>query len=111
MNWQLAAVILIVILYPVGFWLTKTNRSLAFGVPVLLLFLASLVYLLVTSWITFLMVLGSGVLFLIGSAGFDVAVKARKVLRRVPGLMLLIDFVAVGGGILLLILSVSRSLG
>lgn len=105
MDPQLVAAILIIILYPVGFWVAKTGGRPLIGIPVLLLFVASSIYLLVNSWLLFLMILGGGILILFGTAGFSAFREARKV-----HFMLFIDFIAVAGGIYLLILSIIRCL-
>ena len=128
MNLQLSAILLIIILYPVGFWLAKRAKRMELspiiGIPVLLLFLASLIYLLVSSWLLFLMVLGGGILILAGTALFDVALEAkqRSEIRDMNGNSLfpylkgrfkeglIITFILVGFGIYLLILSIIRSL-
>lgn len=114
MNFQLAAIILLVILYPVGFRMAKMkepSRSVMLaGIPVLLLFLASLIYLLVSSWVLFLLILGGGILILFGSAGFATVLEARRASENIPYLMLLIDLIAVGGGVYLFVLSIIRCL-
>ena len=110
MDPQLVAAILIIILYPVGFWVAKTGGRPLIGIPVLLLFVASSIYLLVSSWHLFLMIIGGGILILFGTAGFDTALKARKASKGIPYLMLFIGFIAVGGGIYILILSIIRCL-
>ena len=115
MNFQLAVIILLIILYPVGFRMAKmkepSRTGMLAGILVLLLFLASLIYLLVSSWVLFLLMLGSSILILFGITGFVTAQEARRASRNIPYLMLLIDLIAVGGGIYLLVLSISRSLG
>lgn len=124
MNFQLAAIIVIVILYPVGFWLTKRAKRmelpLIIGIPVLLLFLASLIYLLVSSWLLFLMMLGSGILTLMGVASIDVAREMSQKARDFPEIYahlrgrvkgaLFTGLLLVGGGIYLFILSIIRCL-
>ncbi len=115
MNLQLVAIILLIILYPVGFRMAKmkepSRTGMLAGILVLLLFLASLIYLLISSWLLFLMILGSGILILFGSAGFGTALEARRASKNIPYLMLFIDSIAIGGGIYLFILSIIRSLG
>lgn len=128
MNFQLAAIILIIILYPVGFFLAKRKNIPLIGLPVLLLFLASSIYLLVSSWILFLMMLGGGILILFGLAGFSIEAEARRrekliremqsldldtqgLSRHVPYPILFIDFITVGGGIYLFVLSIIKCLG
>lgn len=125
MNFQLAAIILLVILYPVGFRMAKmkepSRNVILGGLLVILLFLASLIYLLVSSWLLFLMVLGSGILILIGIAiisnAREMSQKAREIpetyayLRgRVKG-TLFTALIFIGGSIYLFILSIIRSLG
>ena len=125
MNFQLVAIILLVILYPVGFRMAKmkelSRTVMLAGLFVLLLFLACVIYLLVSSWLLFLMMLGSGVLMLMGTAiisnAREMSQKAREIpetyayLRgRVKG-TLFTGLVLIGGGIYLFILSIIRSLG
>ena len=82
-NTQLVAIILLVVLYLVGFWLVASGRSGSLsGIPVVLLFIASLIYLGVSSWRLLLMMLGSCVLILSGTAFFDIALKARRLPER-----------------------------
>ena len=117
-NNQLVAIILLVVLYPVGFWLAASGRfSSLSGIPVLLLFIASLIYLGVSSWSLLLMMLGSGVLILSGAACFDTAWKAIRLPEK-PGYYrgrilqsLFVGFILIAGGIYLLVLSILKSLG
>lgn len=104
-NLQLVATIALIVLYPVGFWVAKTGGRPLIGMPVLVLFVASSIYLLVTSWLLFLMIIGGGILILFGIAGFSTFWEARK-----GHFMLFIDFIAVAGGIYLLILGIIRCL-
>ena len=101
-----------------GFWLVASGRSGSLiGIPVLLLFIASLIYLGVSSWRLLLMMLGSGVLILSGAACFDIASKARKLPEK-PGYYrgrilqsLFVGFILIAGGIYLFVLSILKSLG
>jgi hypothetical protein len=121
MNFQLATIILLVFLYPVGFWMAKMKEpsctGMIAGILVLLLFLASLIYLLVSSWLVFLMMLGGGIFILMGTASFNSAKKARELSESHPYLRgrvkqaIFIGLILVGGGIYLFVLSISRSLG
>ena len=117
-NTQLVAIILLVVLYPVGFWLVASGRSGSLiGIPVLLLFIASLIYLGVSSWRLLLMMLGSGVLILSGAACFDIASKARRLPERPKYYRgrilqsLFVGFILIAGGICLFALSILKSLG
>ena len=117
MNLQLVATIVLIISYPVGFWVTKKEGSPLIGIPVLLLFIASSIYLLVSSWLLFLMILGGGILILMGTASFDAGKKARELSESYPYLRgrvkqaLFIGLILVGGGIYMLILSIIKCLG
>jgi len=121
MNFQLAAIILVIILSPIGFRMAKMKEPsrtiMLAGLLVLLLFLASLIYLLISSWLIFLMVLGGGILILMGIASFDAALTARERSESYPYLRgrvkqaLFIGLILVGGGIYLFILSIIRCLG
>ena len=129
MNFQLAAIILLVILYPLGF--RMASRMARMGVPsrkqmlaeavVLLLFLASFVYLLISSWQLFLIMLGSGLCLISGAVNMSIAgemsQKARDIPEdyaylggRVKGTIFL-SLIFFGGGIYLFVLSIMRSLG
>ena len=120
-NLQLVAIILLVILYPVGFWVVKTGSRPLIGIPVLLLFVASLIYLLVSSWLLFLMMLGSGILMLMGTATIDVAREMSKKSRELPEIYaylrgrvkqaLFTGLILIGGGIYVFTLSIIRCLG
>jgi hypothetical protein len=114
MNFQLAAIILLIVLFPVGFRMAKmkepSSTVMLVGLLVLLLFLVSLIYLLVSSWLLFLMILGSGILILLGSAGFVTALEARRA-SNIPYLLLFIGSISIGGGIYLFVLSIIRCLG
>jgi len=124
-NFQLVAIILLVILYPVGFRIAKTEEPsrtvMLAGLLVLLLFLDCVIYLLVSSWLLFLMLLGSGILMLMGTAIISnarlMSQKAREspeiyaYLRgRVKGIIFT-GMILIGGGIYLFILSIIRCLG
>ena len=128
MNFQLLAVILLAILYPVGFRIAMmarirepSRREILTGLFVLLLLLASFVYLLISSWRLFLMMLGSGISLLIGTAAItnmremsqkatdfpeDYAYLKGRVRRA-----LFASFIFLGAGISLFILSIIGSLG
>ena len=128
MNYQLAAVILLVALYPLGYRIasrarTRENTSgeVLAGVLVLLLFLASFIYLLISSWQLFLMMLGSGICLLVGIANMSIA---REMSQRVSAFpedyayirgrvkwTVLLSLTFFGGGIYLFVLSIMRSLG
>lgn len=128
MNFQLLAIILLVILYPLGFRMAKMARTaepsrkeMLAGLLVLLLFLASFIYLLISSWRLFLIMLGSGIVLLIGTAimssAREMSQKARDFpedyayLRgRVKG-TIFFSLIFFGGGIYLFILSIMRCLG
>ena len=128
MNLQLAAIILLVILYPVGFLMARraiagepSGKEMVAGLFVLLLFLASFIYLAISSWQLLLIMLGSGILLIIGTAimsnAREMSQKARDFpedyayLRgRVKGTIFL-SLIFFGGGIYLFILSITRSLG
>ena len=125
MNLQLIAVILLVILYPVGFRMAKmeepSRNVMLAGVLVLVLFIASGIYLLISSWVLFLMMLGSGVLLIGGVAMISLAGEMSQKVRdfpetyaylrgRVKGAVF-ISMILFGGGIYLFVLSISRCLG
>lgn len=127
-NFQLIAVILLVILYPVGFRITMMARirepsrnEILAGLFVLLLFLASFVYLLISSWQLFLMMLGCGISLLIGTA---VITNIREMSQKATDFpedyaylkgrvrrALFASFIFIGAGISLFILSIVRCLG
>ena len=124
MNFQLVAIILVIILYPIGFRMAKMKEPsrtiMLAGLLVLLLFLASLIYLLISSWLLFLMVLGGGILILMGTAiissAREMSQKARELpetyayLRgRVKG-ALFTGLIFIGVSIYLLTLSIIRCL-
>ena len=125
MNFELAAIVLIFILYPVGYMIATREESsgpvMLAGILALLLFLASFIYLLVRSPLLFLMTLGSGVLLLSGTAVIsnarDMSQKAREFpesyayLRgRVKG-TLFAGVLLIGGGSYVFILTIIRCLG
>jgi len=128
MNFQLVAVILLVILYPVGFRIAKmarigepSRKEMLAGLLVLLLFLASFIYLAISSWQLLLIMLGSGILLIIGTA---IMSNAREMSQkatdfpedysylkgRVKGTIFL-SLIFFGGGIYLFMLSIMRCLG
>ena len=127
MNFQLIAIVLLVILYPVGFMMAKMAKTkepsrtvMLAGLLVLLLFLSSLIYLLVSSRLLFLMMLGSGALMLSGTAIISIAREMSQKARdfpetyayltgRVKGI-LFIGLLLIGGGIYVFILSIIRCL-
>ena len=125
MNFQLAAIILLVILYPVGFRMAKmiepSRKEMLVGLLVLLLFLASFVYLLISSWRLFLMMLGSGILLLSATAIISIAREMSQKARDFPEVYaylrgrvkgtLFAGFIFIGGGIYLFISSITRCLG
>ncbi len=128
MNSQLIAIILLAILCPVGFRMAMMARTrkpsrmeILAGLLVLFLILASFVYLLITSWRLFLMMLGSGAALLIGTA---VIGNAREMSQKVKDSpedyayikgrvrrALFASFIFLGAGIFLFILSIIRCLG
>ena len=124
MNFQLAAIILLVILYPVGFKIARTEepsgKEMLAGLLVLLLFLASGIYLLISSWVLFLMMLGSGVLLIAGSAVISLAPEMSQKARDFPETYaylkgrvkeaLFFGLLLIGGGICVFILSIMRCL-
>jgi ABC-type multidrug transport system fused ATPase/permease subunit len=125
MNFQLVAIILLVILYPVGFRMARigepSRKEMLAGLLVLLLFLASFIYLAISSWQLLLIMLGSGILLIIGTAimsnAREMSQKATDFpedyayLRgRVKGTIFL-SLIFFGGGIYLFILSIIRCLG
>ena len=128
MNFQLVAIILLVVLYPVGFRMAKmarirepSRKEMLAGLFVLLLFLASFVYLLISSWRLFLIMLGNGILMLIATAIIDNAREMSQKARdfpedyaylrgRVKG-TIFFSLIFFGGGIYLFILSIMRCLG
>jgi len=125
MNFQLVAVILLVILYPLGFRMARlgepSRKEMLAGLLVLLLFLASFIYLAISSWQLLLIMLGSGVCLIIGTAimsnAREMSQKATdfpedySYLRgRVKG-TLFAGSIFLGGGIYLFILSIIRCLG
>jgi len=128
MNFQLAAIILLVILYPVGFMMAKTLRmrepsrkEMVAGFVVLPLFIAILIYLLVSSWVLFLMMLGTGLLLIAGTAVISLAPDMSRRARDSPEThaylrgrvkeAVFFGLVLIGGGIYVLILSIMRCLG
>lgn len=116
MNLGLAAIILLVILYPVGYQLAKKESSPLISIPVLLLFLATAIYLLVSSWRLFLMMLGTGILVMGAIVFFEAASNARAGSEMEPYLRgrskqsLFIGLILVGGSIYLFILSIIKCL-
>jgi ABC-type transport system involved in cytochrome c biogenesis permease subunit len=128
MNFQLLAIILLVILYPVGFRMANPARmreasrnEMLAGLLVLLLFLVSGIYLLISSWVLFLMMLGSGVLLIAGTAAISLAPEMSQKARdfpetyaylrgRVKG-VLFFGLLLIGGGIYVFVLSIIRCLG
>ena len=125
MNFQLVAIILLVILYPVGFRMAKMKEPsrtvMLAGLLVLLLFIASVIYLLVSSWLLFLMMLGSGILVLMGTAIISNAREMSQKARELPEIYaylrgrvkgtLFTGLILIGGGIYVFILSIIRCLG
>ena len=125
MNLQLVVIILLIILYPVGFRMAKmkepSTTGLLAGILVLILFLASLIYLLVNSWLLFLMVLGSGILMLIGAAIISNAREMSQRARELPETYaylggrvkgaLFIGLIFIVGSIYLLVLTIIKCLG
>ncbi len=91
------------------------------GLFVLLLFLACVIYLLVSSWLLFLMMLGSGILMLMGTVIISIAREMSQKAREIPQIYaylrgrvkgtLLTGLILIGGGIYLFILSIIRCLG
>ena len=128
MNFQLAAIILLVILYPLGYRMASramtrepSGKEMLAGLLVLLLFLASFIYLAVSSWQLFLIMLGSGVCLIIGAVNMSIASEMSQKARdfpedyaylrgRVKGTIFL-SLIFFGGGIYLFILSITKSLG
>jgi cytochrome c biogenesis factor len=127
-NLQLIAVILLVILYPIGFRITMmarirepSRKEIVTGLFVLLLFLASFVYLLISSWRLFIMMLGSVISLLIGTAAItnmrEMSQKATNFpedyayLKARVRRALFASFIFLGVGITLFILSIIRCLG
>ena len=128
MNFQLVAIILLVILYPVGFRIAKmarmrepSRKEMLAGLLVLVLFIASLIYLLISSWVLFLMMLGSGVLLIAGTAMTSLAREMSQKARdfseiyaylrgRVKGAVFA-GLLLIGGGVYVFILSIIRCLG
>ena len=125
MNFQLAAIIVLIIIYPLGYWVAKTGKSPLIGVPVLLIFLATAIYLLISAWLILLMMIGTGILFMMGTASFDAAAKAKLIsgqmeedegagdnyLKGRVKPAIFIGLILVGGSIFLFILSIVKSLG
>jgi len=125
MNFQLAAIILVIILYPIGFRMAKMKEPsrtvMLAGLLVLLPFLASLIYLLISSWLLFLMVLGGGILILMGTAIISNAREMSQKARELPEIYaylrgrvkgtLFTGLIFIGGSIYLFILSIIRCLG
>ncbi len=125
MNFQLVAIILLVILYPVGFRMANMKEPsrtvMLAGLLVLLLFIASVIYLLVSSWLLFLMMLGSGILMLMGTAIISNAREMSQKARELPEIYaylrgrvkgtLFTGLILIGGGIYVFILSIIRCLG
>jgi cytochrome c biogenesis factor len=127
-NFQLIAVILLVILYPIGFRITMmarirepSRKEIVTGLFVLLLFLASFIYLLISSWRLFIMMLGSVISLLIGTAAItnmgEMSQKATNFpedyayLKARVRRALFASFIFLGVGITLFILSIIRCLG
>jgi cytochrome c biogenesis factor len=127
-NFQLIAVILLVILYPIGFRITMmarirepSRKEILTGLFVLLLFLASFIYLLISSWRLFIMMLGSVISLLIGTAAItnmrEMSQKATNFpedyayLKGRVRRALFASFIFLGVGISLFILSIIRCLG
>lgn len=128
MNFQLVAIILLVILYPVGFRMAKmarmrepSRKEMLAGLLVLVLFIASLIYLLISSWVLFLMMLGSGVFLIAGTAMISLAREMSQKARdfpetyaylrgRVKGAVFA-SLLLMGGGIYVFLLSIIRCLG
>jgi len=134
MNFQLAAIILLVVLYPIGFRITKTlrmredPRMLRIGEPsrkeevagfvVLPLFIATLIYLLISSWVLFLMMLGTGALLIAGTALISLAPEMSQRARDFPEtyaylrgrvkVAVFFGLLLIGGGIYVFILSIMR---
>ena len=128
MNSQLIAIILLAILCPVGFRMAMMARTrkpsrteILSGLLVLFLILASFVYLLISSWRLFLMMLGSGAALLIGTAVIrnarEMSQKAKDspedyaYLKGRVRRALFASFIFLGVGISLFILSIIRCLG
>lgn len=128
MNFQLIAIILLVILYPVGFMMARTLRmrepsrkEMVAGLLVLPLFIACLIYLLVSSWVLFLMMLGTGALLIAGTAVISLAPEMSQRARDFPethGYLrgrvkeaVFFGLLLIGGGIYVFILTIMRCLG
>ena len=98
-----------------------SRKEIIAGLLVLLLFLASFVYLIISSWRLFVMMLGSGISLLIGIAAItnmrEMSQKATDFpedyvyLKGRVRRALFASFIFLGAGISLFILSIIRSLG
>ena len=98
-----------------------SRREILAGLLVLFLFIASLIYLLIGSWILFLIMLGVGLLLIAGTAAISVAREMSQKVRDFPETyaylrgrvkwVLFAGLLLIGGGIYLFILSIIRCLG
>ena len=127
MNFQLVTIILLAILCPIGFRITMmarirkpSRKEILAGLFILFLFLASFVYLLISSWQLFVAMLGIGISLLIGIAVIsnarEMSQKAKDFLedyaypKGIVRRALFASFIFLGAGICLFILSIIRCL-